>query len=153
LATAFLAASATQGQAAGALLCLVCPCIDAPHGSDNRLGIDLVIEPSISMRSLDLPASGWGCDGCRVDHTGCWPGLEMVLVGSLGRDSCFGDSGGPLYELVGNGARCDWRLVAITSRSIGSGHEACGSGGLSTRADALDTWIDQTLASWKHAPP
>jgi Trypsin len=103
--------------------------------------------------SLDLPASGWGCDGRRVDQTGCWPGLEMVLVGSLGRDSCFGDSGGPLYELIGDGARCDWRLVAITSRSLGGGYEACGSGGLYTRADALDAWIDRTLASWKQTPP
>ncbi|HEU4533685.1 MAG TPA: hypothetical protein VFS00_06190, partial [Polyangiaceae bacterium] len=67
---------------------------------------------------VDLPAAGWGCDGRRVGQTGCAPGLDLVLLGSPGRDACLGESGGPVYELVGegeNGGWCGFRLVAAAS--------------------------------------
>lgn len=47
-------------------------------------------------------------------------GIEFV-AGSSGRDTCGGDSGGPVFAKVAGG---EWRLIGITSR----GPEPCGSG-------------------------
>lgn len=96
------------------------------------------------LKRIDVPASGWGCDGNRVKATGCRPGAEMVVVAGLGRDTCRGDSGGPLLELHG----CAWRLVGITARSARPAGPACGGGGVYIRADALDDWINHTLRLW-----
>jgi MYXO-CTERM domain-containing protein len=47
-------------------------------------------------------------------------GIEFI-AGSEGRDTCNGDSGGPVFAQLANG---EWRLVGITSR----GKTPCGSG-------------------------
>ena len=98
--------------------------------------------------SIDLPASGWGCAGRRIGYSGCRPEWEMVVPGSLGRDSCSGDSGGPLLELFGDGAKCGWRLVGVTSRSVNNARTRCGSGGVYTRVDRFAVWVDGWLRSW-----
>jgi hypothetical protein len=105
---------------------------------------------------VDLAAAGWGCDGRRVGQTGCAPGLDLVLLGSPGRDVCLGERGGPVYELVGegkDGAWCGWRLVGVGARPAGDPRAACGTGALATRVDALDPWIDRTLAAWRPPHP
>ncbi len=101
---------------------------------------------------VDLSAAGWGCDGRRVGQTGCAPGLDLVLLGSPGRDACLGESGGPVYELIGEGEGggwCGFRLVAAASRTAGDPRAACGTGAIATRVDALDSWIERTLTAWK----
>ncbi|HEU4408687.1 MAG TPA: hypothetical protein VFS43_25730 [Polyangiaceae bacterium] len=108
--------------------------------------------PGLLRSFVDLPAAGWGCDGRRVGQTGCTPGLDLVLLGGPGRDACLGDRGGPVYELVGEGREggsCGWRLVGVGARPAGDPRAACGSGALATRVDALDPWIERTLAAWK----
>ncbi len=105
---------------------------------------------------VDLSAAGWGCDGRRVGQTGCAPGLDLVLLGSPGRDACLGESGGPVYELVGEGKGggwCGYRLVAAAARPAGDPRAACGTGALATRVDALDAWVERTLAAWKGPRP
>jgi MYXO-CTERM domain-containing protein len=47
-------------------------------------------------------------------------GLEL-FAGEEGRDTCFGDSGGPVFAQLASG---EWRLVGITSRGV----SPCGSG-------------------------
>jgi len=72
------------------------------------------------------------------------PGGELAAGGD-GVDSCYGDSGGPLYLQAGD----DWYLVGITSRGV-NGSTNCGAGGIYVRPDALVDWIEeesgQTLA-------
>jgi hypothetical protein len=98
---------------------------------------------------VDLQASGWGCDGERTRTTGCRSGWEMVLPGSSGSDTCFGDSGGPVYELWGNGKTCGFRVVGIVARRTADSVLACGNGGIYTRIDAIRGWIDKQLGQWK----
>lgn len=108
--------------------------------------------PGFARSFIDLSAAGWGCDGRRVGQTGCAPGLDLVLLGSPGRDACLGDRGGPVYELIGegsNGGFCGFRLVGIGARPAGDPRSACGTGSLATRVDVLDSWIEHTLAAWK----
>jgi len=47
-------------------------------------------------------------------------GLELY-AGDEGRDTCFGDSGGPVFAQLASG---EWRLVGITSRGV----SPCGTG-------------------------
>jgi hypothetical protein len=93
-------------------------------------------------RYADVPAAGWGCDGRRSMRLGCASGLELVLGRSELRDTCSGDSGGPVLELYRN----TWRAVAITSRPVASGTLICGSGGVYVRLDRIAAWIDEVLA-------
>lgn len=90
----------------------------------------------------DLPISGWGCDPLRAALLGCQPDRELVIVGSGGRDTCDGDSGGPVYEhTLRDGPCLRWRLLGITSRPIATSTTRCGGGGVYTRLDQLDGWI------------
>ena len=103
--------------------------------------------------STDLPGqSTWGCDAQRARWAGCNPASEMVIAQTGGRDTCDGDSGGPVFELLTQGAgmarMCQWRLLAITSRPIASAHARCGEGGGYTRVDTLEQWIAEVLAGW-----
>ena len=43
-------------------------------------------------------AGGWGCDERNRIRPGCVPGAEMVIAHTGGRDTCDGDSGGPVFE-------------------------------------------------------
>lgn len=100
---------------------------------------------------MDVPAGGWGCDGARVASSGCRPGLEMVIPGSAGRDTCSGDSGGPVYELASDGTSCFFRLIAVTSRRVADAVSPCGSGGIYARVDAADGWITERIEKWNDA--
>lgn len=102
-------------------------------------------------KMLDIPATGWGCNGARVATSGCREGFELVLPGSAGRDTCSGDSGGPVYELLNDGIHCRWRLVAVTSRRVADAAVQCGSGGIYERVDAADEWITTRLKQWEES--
>lgn len=51
----------------------------------------------------------------------------------LGADSCFGDSGGPLYQ--------GGKVVGLTSRAREGGHNTCGSGSVNVAIDAYADWL------------
>jgi hypothetical protein len=71
---------------------------------------------------------------------GSRPDVEMV-AGHLGlrRDSCKGDSGGPLYisDPNGNG----YFLLGATSRGTSNAQHVCGDGGIYVRVDKFLDWI------------
>lgn len=87
---------------------------------------------------------GWGCDQLRARALGCRPAWEMVLPRGEVVDTCDGDSGGPLFELTGEGPR----LIAITSRAVANSTVRCGGGGVYTRVDRLASWMEQVIAAW-----
>lgn len=103
---------------------------------------------SFERSMVGVQASGWGCDGVRATTSGCTPGDEMVLVGGPGADTCRGDSGGPVFEIV-PGPKCGYRLVGIVSRSVRDAVATCGSGGIYVRADRISEWIDAGIARWE----
>ncbi len=59
-----------------------------------------------------------------------------LIAGGDGKDSCFGDSGGPLY--------LDDALIGVVSRGIGSSAKPCGGAGVYVRADRVVAWIERT---------
>lgn len=78
---------------------------------------------------------------CSAVERGCVssisPGGE-IGAGGMGIDSCYGDSGGPLYLLTPSG---DF-LVGLTSRAWDDVRIDCAEGGIYVRPDALIPWIE-----------
>lgn len=94
-------------------------------------------------RQADVPIASASCRFPRGDDSAeeyeCEPGYELVAGRELlGRDTCSGDSGGPL--LVAD-ARGKWLLAGVTSRSVACSVDACGDGGVYTRVDRYREWI------------
>jgi endonuclease G, mitochondrial len=67
----------------------------------------------------------------------------------LGRDTCNGDSGGPVYLYV-NGA---FLLAGITSRATRVAGAPCGDGGVYVRLDRYRDWIEAVLVDRKLVVP
>lgn len=102
---------------------------------------------------VEVPVSGWGCDPQRAATVGCMPDWELTIAGTAGRDTCDGDSGGPVFEqtLVPSPC-CPWRLIGITSRPMVTARLRCGGGGIYVRVDRLDDWIERiSLAAQRRA--
>lgn len=96
-------------------------------------------------RRARVPVEGWGCEGSRVRWSGCDPRYEMVILGNRGRDTCDGDSGGPVLEPhLGS-----WRLLALVSRPIAATRTRCGEGGVYVRVDRLADWLEERLEESK----
>ena len=101
-------------------------------------------------QQADVPIVSAACRG-RVNGRsdgavyGCHAGQEIVAGKPLLlRDTCKGDSGGPLY-VAGAGGR--WLLAGVTSRGTDLATTMCGDGGLYTRVDQYQTWITKVLKS------
>lgn len=78
-----------------------------------------------------------GGNGCKQAVS---PGGEFVAGGTGQADSCFGDSGGPVYLDTPGGAV----VVGVVSRGLANATTPCGSGGIYVRTDKLVDWIAQT---------
>jgi Trypsin len=85
-------------------------------------------------RKVEVPISSLDCSGNKDDlRFGCKRGQELVAGHrGLNRDSCTGDSGGPLYIASLEG---DFFLLGATSRGISGTGRACGDGGIYVRVD------------------
>ena len=96
-------------------------------------------------RQVDVPIASPACKGKSNGASdsvtfGCDIGLELVAGKPLlGKDSCTGDSGGPLYI---EGPDGEWLLAGATSRAVNSAPNDCGDGGIYVRIDKYRTWID-----------
>ena len=73
---------------------------------------------------------------------GCYAEFEMVAGHrGLKRDTCKGDSGGPLYVESAEGKIL---LLGVTSRGVRVPGKPCGNGGIYVRADRFRDWIRET---------
>lgn len=73
--------------------------------------------------------------GC---HASVAPGGELGAGGD-GVDTCYGDSGGPLFLPTPYGTF----LAGVTSRAYWDVDYPCGQGGIYVRADAVLDWIEE----------
>ncbi|HLU67409.1 MAG TPA: serine protease, partial [Kofleriaceae bacterium] len=69
------------------------------------------------------------------------PGGEFVAGGNA--DSCFGDSGGPVYLSTPYGTV----LAGVVSRGLNNSPAPCGYGGIYVRPDAVLDWIEATAGT------
>jgi hypothetical protein len=67
------------------------------------------------------------------------PGGEFV-VGGNGKDTCYGDSGGPVYLDTPRGPV----VVGAVSRGLDGAATPCGGGGIYVRTDKIAAWIETT---------
>jgi uncharacterized protein (TIGR03382 family) len=81
---------------------------------------------------------------CATNGAGCnknvAPGGEFIAGGGGTADSCFGDSGGPVYLDTPNGAV----LIGAVSRGVDGSATPCGGGGIYVRTDKIIEWIEST---------
>ncbi len=82
---------------------------------------------------------------CSWEH-GCKPAVAPggeFVAGGAGTDSCFGDSGGPVYLDTPRG------VVAIgaVSRGVDGSTSPCGGGGIYVRTDKIVDWIEATAGT------
>jgi len=98
-----------------------------------------------TKRLVDIPVASIACSRPN-DPTkfGCDKRLELVagFIG-LGPDSCNGDSGGPVYVLIGDDASRDenWAIAGATSRATNAAPRPCGDGGIYERLDQFLPFI------------
>ena len=97
----------------------------------GQTSTDQLIEARSTVTDFDCS----GGRGCKASVT---PAGELGAGGD-DVDSCFGDSGGPLYLLTELG---DY-LVGVTSRGYDDAELPCGDGGIYVRADAVVDWIEE----------
>jgi secreted trypsin-like serine protease len=71
------------------------------------------------------------------------PGGEFVAGGTGNADSCFGDSGGPVYLETERGPI----VVGAVSRGVDNSASPCGSGGIYVRTDKIVQWIEETAGA------
>lgn len=104
------------------------------YGAIDRDGnnyIDALQEATTTITDADCARSS-GCNAAAK------PAGELG-AGGMGIDTCFGDSGGPLYLVTGYGTF----LAGVTSRGYDDNQYACSEGGLYTRPDKIVDWIEE----------
>jgi secreted trypsin-like serine protease len=84
------------------------------------------------------------CEGSFAEYDGS----VMICAGEPGRDSCFGDSGGPLFSTV-NGVH---RLVGIVSFGAGCGSATPGAY-TEVNAESIASFIAQRSLSFPPPSP
>lgn len=92
-----------------------------------------------SLREAMAPVLDAACTGGNGCRTGAFPAGEFVAGGGAG-DSCFGDSGGPVYLDTPRGAV----VIAAVSRGLDDSATPCGGGGIYVRTDKVIAWIEET---------
>jgi MYXO-CTERM domain-containing protein len=98
--------------------------------ADGEVDTDVLMEARSTITDFDCTASS----GCKPAVS---PNGELGAGGNR-IDSCYGDSGGPLYLLTDIGEF----LIGVTSRGYDDASVDCGEGGIYVRADAVIDWIE-----------
>ena len=123
-----LATSCTyDGFARGSEVHLVGYGLDDPTGT----GTNTVLREAMATV---LDPSCMGGRGCRAQLA---PGGEFVAGGD-GINSCYGDSGGPVYLDTPRGVFA----IGAVSRGVDGASEPCNGGGIYVRTDKIADWIE-----------
>ena len=99
-----------------------------------------------AKRQVTVPVETLDCTEADIaDQRGCREGYEIV-AGHRGllRDSCKGDSGGPLYVEAEDGS---YLLLGATSRGARGSDNECGDGGIYVRVDKFLDWIQEVTGA------
>ena len=114
------------------------------------VGANPIMDPQGIKRMVDVPVASIACNGNVTTNGGavsdaqyyhCSSGTEIVAgAPSLNKDTCNGDSGGPMYVVTSDGGLY---LAATVSRATGTpGIRPCGDGGIYVRIDGpVLKWI------------
>lgn len=92
-----------------------------------------------TLREASAPVTDPTCSGGNGCQAGAAPAGEFIAGGN-GTDSCFGDSGGPVYLDTPRGTM----VIAAVSRGLDNSPTPCGGGGIYVRTDKVLQWIEQT---------
>jgi endonuclease G len=103
--------------------------LTAEDGTGNNTHLNEAMAPVIDPTCM-------GPYGCVKSIA---PGGEFVAGGD-GTDSCFGDSGGPVYLDTPRGVIA----IGAVSRGVNGSSTPCGGGGIYVRTDKVLDWIEQT---------
>ncbi|HEU0031745.1 MAG TPA: trypsin-like serine protease [Kofleriaceae bacterium] len=85
------------------------------------------------------PVTDPDCSGGNGCMSAIAPGGEFIAGGG-GTDSCFGDSGGPVYLDTARGTV----VIGAVSRGLDNAATPCGGGGIYVRTDKIVQWIEST---------
>jgi uncharacterized protein (TIGR03382 family) len=103
--------------------------LTAEDGTGNNTHLNEAMAPVIDPTCM-------GPYGCVKSIA---PGGEFVAGGD-GTDSCFGDSGGPVYLDTPRGVIA----IGAVSRGVNGSSTPCGGGGIYVRTDKLVDWLEET---------
>jgi secreted trypsin-like serine protease len=108
-------------------------------GATDTLGVSANTQLKQAMTEVVDPdcSSGKGCKKAVA------PGGEFVAGGTGEADSCFGDSGGPVYLDTDAGPV----VVGAVSRGVDGSATPCGGGGIYVRTDKLVAWLEETTGA------
>lgn len=95
-------------------------------------------EPNSRLREATIRITDPTCTLDPACQAKVAPTGEFAAGGS-GKDSCFGDSGGPVFASTPAGPA----LLGIVSRGLALSNAPCGGGGVYVRADRVASWIKQ----------
>ncbi len=95
--------------------------------------------PNTRLNEVTTGVTDPECSGGNGCQAAVAPGGEFVAGGN-NRDSCFGDSGGPVYLDTPRGAM----VIGAVSRGVENAANPCGGGGIYVRTDKLVQWIETT---------
>jgi secreted trypsin-like serine protease len=114
-------------------------CTLAPGARVQVVGFGLTTPAGTGENSRLHQATLTVDDATCADDPACEPAIAPggeLIAGGHGTDSCFGDSGGPLY--LGSA------LIGVVSRGVGGSAPPCGGRGVYVRADQVVAWIERT---------
>ncbi|MBX3162440.1 MAG: trypsin-like serine protease [Deltaproteobacteria bacterium] len=128
-ATIAAACTAKRGLVEGAQVRAVGFGVTSPSGDDDNT----------ALHEVELPVRDPACTTDAACIAAIAPGGELI-AGGRGRDSCFGDSGGPVFLDTAKGPV----LAGVVSRGVANAPRPCGGGGIYVRADKVMTWVKRT---------
>ncbi len=93
-------------------------------------------DPNSQLRRAEITITDPTCELDAACQEVIAPRGEFA-AGGMGRDSCFGDSGGPVFMPTDDGPV----LLGVVSRGLATAAAPCGGGGVYVRADRVMAWV------------
>jgi secreted trypsin-like serine protease len=101
------------------------------------------LEANTQLRQAIAEVTDPDCSGGNGCKKAIAPGGEFVAGGGGYADSCFGDSGGPVYLDTPSGPV----VIGAVSRGVDGAATPCGGGGIYVRTDKLIEWLEDTTGT------